>query len=196
MKMFKKLKNKFKKQCQEKQHFYGTDIWGQIKDEIKEFIPKGYTLYGECLGYTKEGKAIQGDYDYGCKPTEKRLQIYRITITNADGVVSDLSSSQIREFCDRFEFEYVHVFYSGKAKDMYPELKTEDHWHEDFIKNLERDYNDKDCFMCKNKVPEEGIVLRKETLFGFEAYKLKSWEFLELESKQLDSGESDIESEN
>ena len=50
--------------------------------------------------------------------------------------------------------------------------------------------------MCDNPVPEEGIVVRKESLFNCESYKLKSFRFLEGESKQLDTGEVDIESEN
>ena len=51
--------------------------------------------------------------------------------------------------------------------------------------------------MCSNDVPEEGIVLRKEdNLNHFEAYKLKSFEFLQKESKQLDKGLISIEDEN
>ena len=187
------VKNEY--ETKDKMDFYGYDLWGDIKNEVKEFIPKGYTLYGECLGYTKGGRAIQGKYDYGCKQGEKKLQIYRITFTNTDGIVNDLSSKQIKEFCDRHGLEYVHIFYQGKAKDIY-DINTENHWQEEFIKRLEKDYNDKDCFMCKNKVPEEGIVLRKESLFGFESYKLKSWEFLEMESKQLDNEQEDIENIN
>jgi hypothetical protein len=50
--------------------------------------------------------------------------------------------------------------------------------------------------MCNNKVPEEGIVVRKESLFSCESYKLKSFSFLEKESKELDKGVIDIESDN
>jgi hypothetical protein len=46
--------------------------------------------------------------------------------------------------------------------------------------------------MCSNKLPEEGVVLRKESEL-FEAYKLKSDSFLERETKGLDSGEVNIE---
>ena len=54
-------------------------------------------------------------------------------------------------------------------------------------------YNEKDCWMCTNKLPEEGIVLRVDRLDSFEAYKLKSFRFLMGESKQE---EVDIETEN
>lgn len=189
------------KNCYETQNtndYYDSDIWGDIKDEIKDKIPKGYTIYGEALGYTKTGQSIQAHYDYGCNSNngEHRIQVYRITMTNPDGIVVDLSSDQVKDFCTRYGLEMVHVFYSGKAKDMYPELDIENHWHEGFIKNLERDYNEKECFMCVNKVAEEGIVVRKEGLFAFEAYKLKSFKFLEAESVALDAGVADMESAN
>ena len=45
-----------------------------------------------------------------------------------------------------------------------------------------------------NKVPEEGICVRKEGLV-IEIFKLKSFRFLEKESKQLDKGEVDIETQ-
>ena len=44
-------------------------------------------------------------------------------------------------------------------------------------------------------VPEEGCVIRVEQE-NFEAYKQKSNRFYELETKQLDKGESNIEDEN
>jgi len=185
-----------KRYSAEKVHFYGYDLWGDIKEQLKEFIPKGFCIYYECVGFLKSGAPIQPCYDYGCREGENKVFVYRITSTNADGVAHDLSSKQVKEFCDRFGLNFVHVFYSGKAKDMYPELKENEHWQEDFVRNLERDYNDKDCFMCVNKVPEEGIVLKKETLFGFEAYKLKSFRFLQRETELLDKGEEDIESIN
>jgi len=188
----KVVKNEF--ETEGKNHFYGTDVWSDIKDDVKEFIPKGFTLYGEALGYVKTGKEIQKGYDYGCKIGEKRIQVYRITFTNEDGLTYDLSTQQVKEFCERFGLEYVHLFYFGKAKDLYG-IDTENHWHKEFIQRLEADYNEKDCFMCVNKVPEEGIVLRKETLFSFESFKLKSFRFLEYETELLDKGESDMESE-
>jgi len=39
-------------------------------------------------------------------------------------------------------------------------------------------------------------VIRKEGLFGYDAFKLKSFRFLEFESAELDKGQSDMESEN
>ena len=50
-----------------------------------------------------------------------------------------------------------------------------------------------ECHICNNKIPSEGIVVRIEKN-DFEAYKLKSISFLEYETKQLDKGVDDIES--
>ena len=174
--------------------FYDGDLWGDIKEEVKDKVPVGFTLYGEAIGYTKGGKAIQSHYDYGCTQGEHKLQVYRITFTNADGLVIDLSTTQMQQFCDRSGLTFVHVYFKGKAKEMWPELSVEDHWHEEWLKKLESAYTEKDCFMCKNIVPEEGIVIKKESMFGFESYKLKSFRFLQLETELLDEGVLDIES--
>ena len=183
------VKNEF--ETKKKEDFYGYDLWGEIKEDLKEFIPKGYTLYGECVGYTKDGKWIQKNYDYGCNPGERKIYIYRITFTNEDGIVNNLSTLEVKQFCEHYNLNYVPLLYYGKAKDLFPE--TEHYWTENFVKFLEENYTEKDCYICKNQLPEEGIVIRKENLFQFEAYKLKSFKFLELETKLLDSGEVDIE---
>jgi hypothetical protein len=190
----KVIKNEY--ETQKVNDFYDGDLWGDIKDELKEFIPKNYNVYGEIVGYTKSGGSIQKDYAYGCKEGEHKLFIYRITIVNPDGNVTELSTLQIKEFCDKKGLNYVPLYYVGYAKDLYPDLQTEEHWNEEFIKRLENDYATGDCDMCLNKVPKEGMVLRVEQLSWFESYKLKNFEFLERESKELDSGEVDMESAN
>ena len=190
----KVVKNEY--ETKDKAGFYSSDIWGDVKEEIKDLIPKGFTIYGEILGFTKEGSPIQGEYDYGCERGEHKLMVYRITFTNVDGIVFELSTEQIKEYCDRYGLTPVFLFSNGLAKALYPELDTNNHWNEEFVKKLEEDYNDKDCFICKNTVPEEGVVIRKESGFSFEAFKLKSWRFLEYETKQLDNGVVDLESAN
>lgn len=174
-------------------NFYDADIWQEIKDEIGPLIPNGYTFYGEALGYLSTGSPIQGKYDYGCTPGTRRLQIYRITFTTIFGFVMELTPAQTKALCDRVGLEYVQELYYGKAKDLYPDLDTANHWQEEFVKRLEKQYTEKDCHMCVNQVPEEGIVVRKDTPMAFEAYKLKSFRFLDLETELLDKGVSDGE---
>lgn len=197
------VKNSDMDDPKQKDHYFGYDLWEKIKDEIGEYIPKGYTLYGEMLGYDHNGGAIQGNFDYGCEVGEHKLEVYRITQTNPDGLVTELSYPEIAEFCQRTGLTPPHLFFYGRAGDWLVKSGNyegidwdERNFSEKFVTELEFNYNEKDCFMCNNKVPEEGIVVRKESLFNCESYKLKSFRFLEGESKQLDTGEVDIESDN
>lgn len=198
----KVIKNANLEDPKAKDHFFGYDVWEDIKNTVKDSVPKGITLYGEALGFDKNGKAIQGGYDYRCVPGDKlKLEVYRITHTNVDGFVTEFNYQQIAEFCERANLTPVHPFFTGKAKDMYPEILElskvdNEEWRNQFLTLLDKDYNEKDCFMCSNVVPEEGIVLRKENLFSCDSFKLKSFRFLERESKELDKGIADIESEN
>ena len=189
----KVVKNSDMQEGREPVHFYGYDLWGEAKENLKEFIPKGYSLYYEIVGNLKGGGPIQPGYDYGCKDGEHKIYVYRITFTNADGLCNDLSSMQVKQYCEHFGLNYVPTFYHGRAGDIDMGMDENLHCHEQFIKLLEDKYNDKPCFMCVSKNPEEGIVLRKESLFNFDAWKLKSFSFLEFESKQLDSGEDNLE---
>lgn len=182
-------------------HYFGYDLWEEIKNEVSPFIPKGFTLYGEAVGFDKNGTHIQKGYDYGHKPSEDLktrmgIWVYRITYTNEDGMKFELTDKQIKEFCNSFGLNYEQTFfYYGKAKDLFPDINVEDHWHELFMRRLEKEYTEKNCFMCVNKVPEEGIILRKENFVNYTAYKLKSFAFLEQEDKLLDLKISNIEDE-
>lgn len=181
------------------QHFYQTDIWGEVKEEIKNKIPKGYTLYGEIIGYTKQGGYIQKGFDYGCKQGEYKVYIYKISITNEDGFVIYLDDKQIEEFCEKYELNFKDTFiFYGKAYELTPKLnqETDEEWRIKLLEKLTEKYTNKNCYMCVNKVPEEGIVLRKQKLFEYEAYKLKSSNFMEYESKQLDEEIISLEDQN
>ena len=189
------IKNIFNKKLREQNHFYGYDLWCDIKDELRDSIPKGYTIYGECVGYTKNGAMIQSGYDYGCEQGQKKIFVYRITITNEDGLVYNLTTRETKEFCERNNLNYVPLIFIGRASDIGGKTDSDD-FHTDFIGTLEQLYTDKDCYICKNKVPEEGIVVRKDFAHQFTAYKLKGFRFLEFETSELDKGVVDLESEN
>ncbi len=169
-----------------KDHFYSYDLWEDIAKSVEYAIQDSITLYGECVGYLKTGGFIQHGYDYGCEPGTFKTYIYRITTTNQSGQVYEFSHKQVKEYCEKFGLTMVPELYYGKAKDLYPDLSISDHWHENFLQRLVDDYLEKDCDLCKSqKVPDEGICLRKD-IFDIEVYKLKSFKFLEWETKQLD----------
>lgn len=177
-----------------KEHYYSYDLWEDIAKSVDYAIQPSITLYGEAVGFTKGGAYIQNGYDYGCAPGTFKTYIYRITSTNPSGDVYEFSHRQVKEYCDRYGLLMVPELYYGKAKDLYPEIPTDTHWHQNFLEQLMEDYLEKDCEICSNKVPDEGIVLRRD-IFDVDLYKLKSFKFFEWETKQLDEGVVDIESE-
>jgi len=178
------------------QGYYNTDIWGLAKDTLKDKIPKGYTLYCEILGFLPDGGDIQKGYDYGCCIGSFKVYVYKITNTNQDGFIINLTPLQISQFCDKYNLNYSDtLMYYGYAKDLF-NIDTNLHWHENFLRKLEEAYTEKNCYMCTKKVPEEGIVLVKENLFNYEAYKLKSFKFLEYEEKELEAENINLEDDN
>lgn len=190
------VKNRFYQDIDMGKGFYNYDLWRDIADEIGPFVPKGYTFYGEYVGYMKNGKPVQtfGDkvFHYGNTKGEGSIHVYRITYTNPDGVVTDLSDFQIRELSNLYGFEVVPLIYHGRAKDLF-DIPVDSGWSEEFLSRLEEEYTEKECYICKNGLPEEGIVIRKDSATNFEAYKLKSFKFLSAETSEHDNN---IEDEN
>lgn len=172
------------------------DLWINTCSKLEPFIGDGVALYGEIVGYNETGTIIQSGYDYGCDPNgqiapSNKTFIYRITYTSPDGRVFEYSNHQVVEFCKKFGLNYCPQFFTGTVKD-YCDLhgvNTDDEdWRQNWAKSLKEVFNEKDCFMCRLKVPEEGVVIRKEGL-TFDAYKLKSSRFLLKETEALDKDE-------
>ena len=113
-----------------------------------------------------------------------------MTVTNIDGKVFEMPYLYMKEWCRLNGIKTVPELYYGKVKDFSSNIAfTFDEYtmRELFLSELQKKYLEKDCDMCKNKVPDEGIVIRKEGLL-LDAYKLKSFRFLEHETKELDMG--------
>jgi len=194
--------------------FYNEDIWKVVDDEVKSKIEPGISLYGEIVGFLPSGKHIQKGYDYGCnsesfmtlKPEHKFL-VYRITYTKPDGSVIEFSWQQIKDYCKKYELETVKELYFGTAKNLQvifittlesqleavERIDNLDYWRNRLFMYLQEVYLEKDCKWCVNKVPSEGIVVRRDGLETYSAYKLKAKRFLERETKELDKGEENIE---
>ena len=189
-------------------HYYSSDVWGDAAKTFEYAVQKGYTLYGEIVGFTRDGAYIQKGFDYWCiKPIYEneyvegvhyKVYIYRITFTNEDGNVCELSWRQIKAYCEHFGIRHVPEYYFGKLVNFdksLKKIKTDEEFNQAVIKLLEEKYLEKYCDFCAVKVPSEGIVLRVDKLFNFDVFKLKSFLFYEMESKQLDDNVIDIESE-
>ena len=176
-------------------HYYKENIWGIASETLKPFLKDGMTFYFEIVGYTPDGGMIQKGYDYGCKENEFKTAIYRITQTNNRGEVFEFSAKQVQDFCKEMGISAVRELYYGYAKHYFPYDGGDiEKWQSGFLEKLKADYNEKDCDICINKVPEEGCIVRVEGN-NFEAYKCKSARFYEWETSMLDSGEVDIESD-
>lgn len=187
--------------------FYGegNDVWGEAFKFIQPYLIKGMTIYAEIVGFLPNGGFIQKNYDYGCvapKPGEEytygkhyKIMVYRITLTNVDGVAHEFSTQEVQQWCKNNGLTPVIQCYYGKAKDLYPQLDPANHWNENFIESLandERFYMEKNSPDCVNKVPHEGLVIKKDDMIA-RAWKLKCFAFLNKEQKELDAGEENIE---
>ncbi len=176
--------------------FYKSDVWERVNDDLKHLIPKGVSIYGEIVGYIPgTGKYVQSGYSYGCQLNTCKLMVYRITNTNTDGQVTEYSWGQVKEFCSKYGLNHVHEFYYGYAKDLYEYVPVDDEWNEIVLSLLKDDYNiEKEC-KYNQGMPAEGFVVKVDKLYDCNPMKLKSFAFLKHETDLLDSGESDIESD-
>jgi hypothetical protein len=93
------------------------------------------------------------------------------------------------------DFPLLHY---GTLADLYPEISTTEHWHENVLEALKvekRFLMEQLEPMCTNKVPREGFVIRKANDPIKRAFKLKTDMFKFREAKQIDAGEVDMEME-
>jgi len=176
--------------------FYKEDVWGAAAKRLEPALKDGITFYAEIVGFTTNGGCIQKGYDYGCKQGEFEVYVYRMTYTNPAGDVLELNTNQIKNYCDKFGLKMVPIHYHGEAQhfvDFYPGDYPQ--WEANgLLEILTKEFLEKKCGICKNDVPNEGVVVTVER-DQFTAYKLKSFAFFERESKELDSGEVDLETQ-
>lgn len=174
--------------------FYDSDIWRDIATKLEPFIKNGITIYAEIFGQTKTGSWVQNNYDYRVPPFEVDYNIFRITYTSFDGDVYEFTHEQVVRYCAKYGLKMVPVHYYGKAKDLFPELDVQNHWHENFVNKLMETYTGGNCKLCNNPVPREGVVIRRANEY-FDALKLKGINFLERETALADANNIDIETQ-
>lgn len=190
--------------------YYSSDIWSEYSDIIYPYLEEGMTVYGEICGYiTNSDKMIQKAYDYGSNRGENTFMPYRIT-TEEEGKKREWEIGEVEVWTNKLrdkmlkdsnpnvdKIAIINILYTGTLKDLYPDLDTENHWHENLLEKMK---NDKEHFgmeenepLCHNKVPREGICIRKFQDFLRECFKLKTQSFKLKEALQYDEGEVDIE---
>ena len=182
--------------------FYKSDIWSEYGDIIYPYLDEGMTVYGEICGYlTDSDSPIQRTYDYGCDKGENIIMFYRISTVNEDGSKHEWEVPEVLDWTNKLiermkeagdeNYKRIHpidLLYHGTLEDLYPDLDTENHWHEDVLEKLKSETKfdmELDEPLCKNKVPAEGIVLRKSFDNVLRASKLKTNSFLIGESLRV-----------
>lgn len=174
-------------------NFYDADVWKMVADQIFPSLDAGISVVGEIVGYTPSGKAIQKNYDYGCEAGKLDFWIFKVTYTNPNGNVYVFNHQQTVNFCSKFGFKMPKTHFAGRAKDLFPELAVDDKWHDKFLEKMIETYLEKKCTLCTNDVWAEGVILRKDVPHEWDAFKLKSFNFLMHESAELDAGVVDME---
>lgn len=159
--------------------FYTEDYWLKAFNKLKSSLEKGITLYYEVVGDGIQGK----DYTYGF---DHEIFIYRITQTNNDGVVYEFSWQQVKDYCNKYNINYVLDY----NKCTYSDLKKEaDFNNQDIIQYLTVLYLNKSYEDCK---VDEGVCIRNERTN--EIFKLKSPNFILAENDRAEKDVVDIES--
>jgi tRNA-binding EMAP/Myf-like protein len=187
------IKNQFLHDKKEHNHFYDADVWKIVAEKSFPLLRQGISIVGEIVGYTPNGGAIQKGYDYGCEPNNLDFYVFKVTYTSPSGDVYVFNHRETVAFCEKYGLKMPETFFYGKAKDLFPEIPVDDKWHDTFLQKMIDVYLEKKCHLCKNDVWAEGVILRKEVPHEWDAFKLKSFNFLGYESALLDSGEVDLE---
>lgn len=186
--------------------YYKTDVWAEYNELLKDIIPQGMSVYGEIVGYiTGAQTMIQKKFDYGCEEGTNKLMIYRINTENEDGTHLEWNVQDVYNWTMKIINEHpeikdkihpIDILYHGTLKELYPDINVAEHWHENVLEALkiESKFKMEELEpMCKIKVPREGIVIRIDDDPTNEAFKLKCCAFLQMESKNIDTGDVDIE---
>ena len=163
------------------------------------------TIYGEICGFLPDGSPIQGAYDYGNRPKHSFLMIYRITTDEQNGK-KEWEISEVKKFTlnlmklvpenENLSIHPIDILAEDSLRNLYPDVSMSGHWNEDIIDALRKDEKlgfEKMEPLCRNKVPREGIVVRKIGDVIPEAWKLKAIAFLNKEAKEIDKGNTNME---
>ena len=184
--------------------YYGNDEFRKkYHDFFKDKLPKGMEVFYEIVGWVststpimgrcnnklvkdKEFSKIYGDetvFTYGCEPGESDMYVYRMTMTNEDGVVIELPTEEVQMWCEKLGCKFVPIL-------------------DKFLFTTIDDLNDR-----VNKwldVPDEidsrhvaeGVVARIDNRSKFTAFKRKSFTFKVLEGIIKDTSDApDMEEE-
>lgn len=164
--------------------FYDKDIWTDEGRKLQGLLPENYIVYGELIGWTSNGMAIQKDYTYGITQGGAELYIYRVAVVNNQGIVTELSWDHVKEFCKNVGLKHVPEIWRGKHKDLDIKVYMDKRfgWFLDMPNTIDVGLG----------LVDEGVCIRIDSLTP-KIYKAKSPIFLEHETKMLTEEAVDLE---
>ena len=170
--------------------YYGSNAFRKpYHDFFVGKLPKGMEVFYEICGWVDDATPIMPSvsnskvkdkefekqygketvFTYGCEPGTSRIFVYRITMTNEDGVVFELPTEQCLIWCEKLGCEFVPIL-------------------DKFFYTTWEDLNDRVSKwldipepLADGKHIVEGVVARIDSKPTFAAYKEKSRNFKILE---------------
>lgn len=203
--------------------FYGSNKFREPHAKMFEGkLHKGETVYYEIVGFTDSGTPIMGTcvnkktndkefikkygevttFSYGCETPQSALYVYRMTMTNEDGHVMELTPDYMRYRCEQMGVECCPLL--AKARIRKEGIIVDDCYGESYgvpyedsigetLKMISEKYYDGPDPIGKNHV-REGVVVRVVNRPKFTAFKDKNFYFKVLEGIIKDTSEvPDIE---
>lgn len=179
-----------------KQHYYASgDLWTSYADKnrLADVIPMNHLVYGELVGWTEDGAAIQKDYTYGLPVGEARLYVYRVAMVTDEGRTVDYSAEQMRAFCEDRGLLVVPTLWAGPHHAFFAKDWLERRYYAEWV-NLSADFVMAPIPLSDAKLVDEGVCIRYDGPYGAYVLKAKSPTFVQHETKMLDAGTEDLES--
>ena len=186
----------------------------QVYDFIRHHInDRNMIVYGEICGYVPgSNECIQKDHDYGAEPGDWKFMPYRIVDRNVEGAAVEYTVGDVIDWTTKVieclpddKKKYIMPLervYHGPLEEIVPFEQeygesyndTLIRWRADLYSKLQNSYGLEELEpMCKNKVPREGIVIRKTHDLIARAFKLKSNAHYALAKASHDKGIADME---
>ncbi len=169
------------------EHFYEHDIWTEAAKKFDDSVPENFIVYGELIGWTPDGAPIQKHYTYRVPHGTNDFYIYRVAQINGQGILTDLSWDQVKEFARDRGIKTVPELWRGKHQDFNPEEWLDTNYHDTLHGGYQVAVPLDDESPC-----DEGVCIRVDGLAPFIA-KLKSPEFFAHETKMIDEEATDYE---
>lgn len=165
--------------------YYGNDAFRKKwHDFFEGKLPKGMTVFYEIVGWVSEDTPVMGRcnnklvkdkefekmygketvFTYGCEPGENDMYVYRMTMTNEDGVVIELPTEEVKLWCEKLGCKFVPIL----DKFLFTTI-------DDLNKRVNKWLDMPDEIDSRHVA--EGVVARIDNRTKFTAYKKKSFTF-------------------